>query len=460
VSKKHFGTDGIRGIANEKLSPEFAMALGSAAGRFIQKNGLAKSVVIGRDTRRSGPMLGAAFAAGLCAEGIDVSALGVAPTGAISYVVRTGPHSLAAVISASHNPAPDNGIKLFAHDGRKISDENEIAIEELMEQPSSSRRSGDGVGSLRADPAAMDSYLDMLKGIVPEGLGGLKVAFDGAHGSGYAHGPEVLRSLGADVYETGCHPDGFNINAEGGATKPSTIGNLATQTGADVGVAFDGDADRAVFCDEKGRLINGDRTMAVWATYWRDQDKIDPPKIVGTVMSNGGFARYLNAHGIELIRAAVGDKYVSQAMDESGARVGGEQSGHIIFADRGPTGDGLITMLEFLRVVKLAGVPASNHYDAFDNWPQVLLNLSLATREGWDKDPAVAAAMNEAESLLAGAGRINVRPSGTMPMLRLMVEAEDGGKRDQAAEVIFRALQSANGASIHSRVDLTHALGD
>ncbi|MBV6459686.1 MAG: Phosphoglucosamine mutase [Fimbriimonadaceae bacterium] len=460
MSKKHFGTDGVRGVANEKLSPEFALALGSAVGRFIIARGLERSVVIGRDTRRSGPMLGAAFAAGLCAEGVDVSTLGVAPTGAISYVVRNGPHSLAAVISASHNPAPDNGIKLFAHDGKKVADDDEMAIESLLDEPSATRTSGRGVGDLQPNVKALEAYENAILEIIPEGLRGMKVAFDGAHGAGYAIGSRVLRTLGAEVFETGCDPDGFNINAEGGATKPSTIGEFTVSSGADIGVAFDGDADRAVFCDERGRLINGDRTMAVWATYWRDQGRFHPATIVGTVMSNGGFASFLNAHGIELIRAAVGDKYVSQAMSESGAKVGGEQSGHIIFSERGPTGDGLVTMLEFLRVIQLAGKSASAQYDAFENWPQILLNLKLESREGWDRHPQVVAALNEAESILAGAGRINVRASGTMPMLRLMVEAADSDRRDQAAEKIFRALESAIGASVHSRVDLTHALGD
>lgn len=457
--KRFFGTDGVRGIANDKLTPEFALALGSAVGRFIQARGWAPSVVIGRDTRRSGPMLGAAFAAGLCAEGIDVTALGVVPTGGVSYVVRSGSHSIGAVISASHNPAPDNGIKLFAGDGRKIEDEAEVAIESFLDS-SANRKTGEGVGYLENDRSALGGYRDMLVSLVPEGLSGMKVALDAAHGSAYELGVEVLRALGATVFSTGCDPNGMNINAEGGATKPGNIAEFTQNSQAEVGVAFDGDADRAVFCDEKGRLINGDRTMAIWAAFWKEQGKLSPAKVVGTVMSNGGFAQHLADQGIELIRAAVGDKYVSEAMTAHGAKIGGEQSGHLIFMDLGPTGDGLITMLEFLRVLRLMGQPASALYEAFENWPQVLLNLELPERDGWSANPTVGSVLKEAEAVLANDGRLNVRPSGTMPMVRVMVEAREEAKRDRVAEMIFRAMETEAGARLHSRVDLTHALGD
>ena len=405
-------------------------------------------------------MLEAALAAGFCSVGVDVVSLGVAPTPTVSFVARTQGYALGGIISASHNPAPDNGIKFVGSDGRKLSDEAEIAIEGLLDSKPKFRPVGAEVGSFDLSRSDVESYLLYLAGLVPERLEGMVVAMDAANGAAYELAPEILARLGAEVHLIGFEPDGMNINEGGGATKPETIQAYTVQTGAQVGVAFDGDADRAVFSDEQGRLINGDRTIGIWSAHWRKDGKLDPPVVVGTVMSNGGFEDYLNRNGIKLERAPVGDKYVAQRISETGAHIGGEQSGHIIFPDRGPTGDGLITMLELLRVLKRENRPASSFYGDYESWPQLLVNVTVAKRDGWDQGPSVSDALEDAKRVLDGHGRAVVRPSGTQLMIRVMVEADDYGLRDRAAERIIHAMESEIGGKVYGRVDLTHALGD
>lgn len=457
MSKKLFGTDGIRGIANIKLTPELALSLGAAAGAWIVKEGLPLKAVVGRDTRKSGTMLGAALAAGLNSAGIDVTTLAVAPTGAISWVARNQGFSLAVVISASHNPAPDNGIKLISSTGSKVADSDEAWIESQMGQLFE-RPTGSSVGQIIADRSGLDAYMNWLETLVPERLEGLTIAVDAANGAACELGPEIFRRLGARVISTGTAPDGMNINEQGGATKPETVQKLTEDSHADLGIAFDGDADRAVFSDHLGRLVNGDRTMAIWSSHWRDQ--LEPRVVVGTVMSNMGFEAYLTEQGIELVRAAVGDKYVSQELRKLSGKVGGEQSGHIIFPAHGPTGDGLVTALELARVIKREGRPLANFYEDFANWPQLLVNVEVGTKEGWETHPELQGAIKTAEGNLVGQGRINVRPSGTQPIIRVMVEADDPDLRDREAERVVGAMLAAQGGRIYSRVDLTHALGD
>lgn len=402
-------------------------------------------------------MLGAALAAGFCASGVDVVTLGIVPTGLVSFAARTGDFGLGAVISASHNPAPDNGVKLIGHDGRKLPDEVEATIEGLMDADAP-RPEGGAVGWLEASRAVIDSYLAYLEAIVPERLDGMRIAVDGAHGAAYELGPEILRRLGAELIVAGHLPDGMNINAEGGATKPRTVQDATREGGAHVGIAFDGDADRAVFADSQGRLINGDRTMAIWANHWRQE--LEPATLVGTVMSNGGFEAYLRREGVALERAAVGDKHVAARMADTGARLGGEQSGHLIFAERGPTGDGLITALELLRVLRREGRSAAEAFGDYDAWPQLLVNVTVADRATWNAGPKVATALTEGDARLAGRGRLVVRASGTQPMIRVMVEADDESLRDDVAESIVSAMEAEAGGKVYGRVDLTHALGD
>ncbi|MBS1705595.1 MAG: phosphoglucosamine mutase [Armatimonadetes bacterium] len=452
-----FGTDGIRGIANSQLTPELCFQIGQAAGRLIAMSEEPNRVVIGRDTRRSGPMLGAALAAGFCSAGVDAVTLGIVPTGLVSFAARTNHYGLGAVISASHNPAPDNGVKLIAHDGKKVSEDFEQRVQAFTGEELSERPTGGQVGALIQVNEDVDRYMNMLESIVPEGLEGLKVVIDCAHGAAYTHAPEILARLGAEVISAGCNPDGMNINEEGGATKPAVVQAMTVEYGADLGIALDGDADRAVFSDSKGRLINGDRTMALWCEFHKSH--LTPPIVVGTVMSNGGFEHHMREIGIELQRVNVGDKYVSQRLHETGGKVGGEQSGHIIFPERGPTGDGLITMLEVLRVLKLSGRTSGEYFELFENWPQLLVNVNL-DKATFASSETIRNAICEVEAQLGNRGRVNVRASGTQPIVRVMVEADDAEIRDEATHKIVSVMESAHGASVYSRVDLTHALGD
>ncbi len=462
MARVHFGTDGVRGVANSKLTPEFAQALGAAVGVWIRENQKHPEVIIGRDTRRSGPMLGAALASGLCSAGVNVTAIGVAPTPTVAYLARTGHFEFGGIISASHNPAPDNGIKFVGSDGNKSSDALEETWEgiltEVQEQLAKVRGVGGDVGYLSTPANALEPYLNFLCSLVPEGLRGLKVAVDAANGAAYQIGPEVLRRLGAEVVAIGIEPDGMNINEFGGATKPQTIQDYTVSSGAHVGVAFDGDADRCVFSDEKGRLINGDRTIGIWAAHQQKIGKLSPAVAVGTVMSNGGFESYLTSLGIKLERTPVGDKYVSQRIRETNARIGGEQSGHIIFPEHQPTGDGLVTMLEVLKALKEEGRPSSAFYDDYEPWPQLMVNVGVERKDGWQDLIAEESAI--AESKIAGHGRIVTRPSGTQPMIRVMVEADDWALRDEVTEILVGALERKLGGHIHGRVDLTYALGD
>ncbi len=457
MSRKYFGTDGIRGIANQKLTPELAMKLGQAAGRWLLQSDQPRRAVLGRDTRRSGTMLTSALSAGLNSVGIDCVDLGIAPTPAIAFVARTGEYGVGVILSASHNPAPDNGIKFVGHDGRKLSDDVELGIESLMESDDI-RPTGAGVGTLVEDRSPLAAYLDLLTSAVPEGLEGMSLMLDCAHGAGYELGPEALRRLGANVTLIGNQPDGMNINSEGGATKPETVQEHTKSGTAELGIAFDGDADRAVFSDELGRLINGDRTIGIWAAHYKRLGQLNPSVVVGTVMSNGGFEAYMNRIGITLDRAPVGDKYVAQRISETGARIGGEQSGHIIFPERGPTGDGLMTMMELLRVMKREGRPASSFYDEYEPWPQLMVNVHMSSTHDWQSKIASEMAAGEAE--IAGHGRVVVRPSGTQPVIRVMVEADNYSLRDRVADMLVYALEEKMGGKVHGRVDLTYALGD
>lgn len=460
MKKKYFGTDGIRAVANEGLTPEFTFKLGKAAGSFLLARRLPKRAVIGRDTRKSGPMLGAAFASGLASVGVETVTLGVVPTPTVSFVARTFDYGLGIVISASHNPAPDNGIKLLGHDGKKLSDDQEVEIEQLIDSELESRPTGANLGGIVSDRSEVEAYVSFLQSLVPNGLEGMRVAVDGAHGAAFELGPEVLIRLGAQVVVTGADPDGMNINAEGGATKPATVAALTIAEKLDVGVAFDGDADRAIFCDRSGRLINGDRTMAAWAAQRTCQGGLNPPVVVGTVMSNMGFENYLASNGITLERAPVGDKYVAARIAETNAKIGGEQSGHIIFPQHGPTGDGLVTMLEFLRVLHDADTDSAVAVDAYEAWPQLLINVSLNSKDGLDENSRLAESVFEQAAFLGERGRINLRPSGTQPMVRLMVEADDYSDRDAAADAVLAVLIEEFGGSVYSKVDLTNALGD
>jgi len=457
MSRKYFGTDGVRGVANVKLSPEIAYRIGHSAGRYLIERGLPPKVYVGRDTRRSGPMLGAALAAGFCTVGVDVVAVGVVPTPAVSFGAKKGGFGLGVMISASHNPAPDNGIKLISRTGKKLSDEDESHIEALMDQEPLDRPTGAEIGFLNsASRPWVGEYVDFLVGLVPERLDGMKVAVDAAHGAAYELAPIVLERLGATVTLVGAEPDGDNINQGVGATHPATIKRLTLDSGSDVGVSFDGDADRAIFSDELGHLINGDRVIAGWASHWRR----DPKVVVGTVMSNTGFVRFMEDQGFQVALTKVGDKYVSDEIERTGAHIGGEQSGHTIFPEHGPTGDGLATAMEMLRVVARMGGKGSAISKLYDAWPQLLVNVEVTSTSGWDQGPRVKAALAHAEEALSGHGRLSARASGTQPLVRIMVEADSYPLRDTIAEEVVGAMLDEVGGRVYSKVDLTDDLGD
>lgn len=460
MSRKFFGTDGIRGVANQTLTPEFAFNLGHAVGTWLKEEHSHPEVAIGRDTRRSGPMLECALTAGLNSVGVSVRQLGVVPTPTVSFVTAKNGFSLGVVISASHNPAPDNGIKFFGHDGRKLSEASEEKIESFLTHQAELRPTGREVGAVTNGEALVDDYVNHLTGIIPNGLSGMKIALDCAHGAATHLGPKVLSQLGADLTLSGTFPDGMNINAEGGATKPHHLAKLTVESGAEVGIAFDGDADRCIFADTAGAVINGDQMMAAWATYLLEKGLLNPSIIIGTVMTNGGLEAFLHGKGIHLLRANVGDKYVTDAVFENKAHIGGEQSGHIVIPKNAPTGDGLATALEFLAVMVQSGWTSEEISALYEPWPQVLLNWKVAEPKAWNSNPAVVDAVKSAEQRLSGIGRINLRPSGTQPMLRLMVEAQDELLMKSVLESVSLALQQNLAGELLSTVDLTHGLGD
>lgn len=453
-----FGTDGVRGVANVDLTAEFALRLGVSAGIWLKKNG-GNRVVIGRDPRLSGSMLGSAIASGFCSVGIDVVSIGISPTPGVSFVVRNNEFDLGIVISASHNPARDNGIKFFSNDGKKLEEEHEKEIEGILGSLSHYRFSESEVGVIEKNDELLKEYANWVKSFCSD-LSGLKIAVDCANGAVSFLAPEVLRFSGAEVFATHCTPDGLNINLKCGATHPETIKQFVLKNKADIGVSFDGDGDRVVFCDENGKLINGDRVMAIYAVKEMQARRLHPPIVIGTVMSNGGFENALRDYDIELKRAKVGDKYVYEMMQATGSKIGGEQSGHIIFSDYAPTGDGLLTCALLLRILKQSNTKASELEPVFENYPQVLYNLKIQDGVSWESDSEIHEAIKTVENNFNGAGRVNIRKSGTQPMLRLMVEAESEQKCDWACELLLKTVLERCNGQIYSKVELHKSLGE
>lgn len=449
MAKQLFGTDGIRGVANVALTPELALTIGRAAGAFVEGG----EILLGWDPRLSSEMLKSAFAAGACSSGATVLEAGVIPTGTLALYVREERCRLGAMISASHNPAEDNGIKLIGPDGRKLSDETEEHIESLL--ATADRAGSDAIGRVLPLSGLLARHVEFLQSRIPTRLNGVRLAIDCANGAASEWAEPIFRAFGAEVTTVGCSPNGLNINAEGGATKPGTIQALMRDSHADAGLAFDGDADRVVFADENGCLINGDAAMALWALHRKHAGTLNPAVIVGTVMSNMGMERFLESEGIRLERSAVGDRYVVERMDATGAMIGGEQSGHIVFSELAPTGDGILTALAVLATLQETGTKLSSAASLFQPWPQVLVNVRVVDKDAWNT-PQVQAAIGQAEVDLGSDGRLNVRSSGTQPLVRIMCEHRDRSVRDSVADSVFRAT----GGEIYSRVELTDALGD
>jgi len=446
MSRKYFGTDGIRDRANSgNMTAETALRVGMAAGSLFTRGNHRNRVVIGKDTRLSGYMIEPALVAGFTTVGMDVFQFGPVPTPAVAMLTRSLRADLGVMISASHNPYYDNGIKLFGPDGFKLSDEMEIKIERLMDSD---------LGVVRADAKelgratriedAQARYIEFAKRTLPRHLrlDGLRVVVDCANGAAYKVAPEALWELGAEVIPVGVTPDGFNINQDCGSTSPKTLCDHVKNLRADIGIALDGDADRVLICDEKGRLIDGDQLMALIAVTWAKADRLSTNGIVATVMSNLGLEQFLQSKDLTLVRTAVGDRYVVEHMRAHGYNVGGEQSGHIVLSDFSTTGDGLVAALQVLAVVAAEGKPVSEICNLFEPLPQILKNVRFKNGRPLE-DEHVKQAVLDGEAQLGQKGRVLLRKSGTEPLIRIMAEGNDEVLVQQVVNDIASAVQSA-----------------
>lgn len=446
MASKLFGTDGVRGTANTyPMTADMALKIGAAAGRFFRNDGSGgRRVVIGKDTRLSGYMFENALTAGLTSTGMNVLLLGPVPTPAVGLLTTSMRADVGIMISASHNPHHDNGIKFFGPDGFKLSDEAEAEIERLVSTTIEPAQAGNIGRAKRVDDGRF-RYAERVKMTFPAGkrLDGLKVVIDCANGAGYKVAPEVLWELGAEVIPVGVSPNGYNINENCGSTNTRAAAETIIAHGADVGICLDGDADRVMILDEKGEVADGDQIMGLLAARWAERDKLRDGTLVATVMSNLGLERFLEAKGLRLERTSVGDRYVVEAMRRGGWNLGGEQSGHIVMLDYATTGDGLLSGLQFLAEMIETGKRASELTKSFERVPQLLRNVRYAA----GKDPLAAAlvksAIAEAEALLSGKGRLLIRKSGTEPLVRVMAECEDEALLEQVVGAIVAEVETA-----------------
>jgi phosphoglucosamine mutase len=448
MAGKYFGTDGIRGRANGKITAELAMKVGQASGLAFQRGDHRHRVVIGKDTRLSGYMIEYALVAGFTSVGIDVLLLGPVPTPAVAMLTRSMRCDLGVMISASHNPFEDNGIKLFGPDGYKLSDEIEAEIETLMDGEIAPRLSKSrDLGRAKRIESVHARYIEFAKRTLPRNLSleGLRIVVDCANGAAYKVAPEALWELGAEVFSIGVEPDGFNINRDVGSTAPEALAAKVREMRADIGIALDGDADRVLIIDEKGHIVDGDQLMAVVAQSWQADGRLTQPGIVATVMSNLGLERHLASIGLALERTAVGDRYVLERMIEKGYNVGGEQSGHIILSDYATTGDGLVAALQVLAVVKRQEKPVSEICHRFEPLPQILKNVRYKGGRPLDTEAVIKAIAN-ARSRLGATGRLVIRPSGTEPVIRVMAEADDRQLVESLVDDVCDAVASAAAA--------------
>lgn len=427
---KLFGTDGIRGKVNaDPMTPEKVLKVGMAAARVLKKKYGRNMILIGKDTRLSGYMIESALTSGICSMGMNVILVGPIPTPGVSYLTRALRLDAGIVISASHNPFYDNGIKFFSHDGFKLPDQIEAEIEELVagDDIYHRRSHNEHIGKATRLDDATGRYIEYIKSTIPRGvdLEGLKIVVDCANGAAYKVTPWVLRELGADIVTLNDRPDGININDNCGSLYMDRLSEEVVKNGADMGIAHDGDADRTLLCDEKGKIVDGDGMMGILATGMKKEGSLRNDTVVTTVMSNLGFEHYLQRHGIKIVRTAVGDRYVVERMKEDDCNFGGEQSGHIVFFDYNTTGDGPITALQILHLLKKRKKSLSELCGDITLYPQVLKNIEVKKKKNIDSIPALKAAIERASIELAGRGRVLVRPSGTEPKVRVMVEGDD-----------------------------------
>ncbi|WP_313522057.1 phosphoglucosamine mutase [Shinella sp.] len=450
MKRRYFGTDGIRGKANTfPMTPDLAMRVGIAVGTIFRRGAHRHRVVIGKDTRLSGYMLENAMVAGFTAAGIDAFVLGPIPTPAVAMLTRSLRADIGVMISASHNPFYDNGIKLFGPDGYKLSDEIEMEIEELLEKDLMAQLANSAeIGRAKRIDGVHDRYIEHAKRTLPRDvtLQGLRVAIDCANGAAYRVAPAALWELGADVVTIGNEPDGLNINLECGSTHPETLQRKVHEVRADIGIALDGDADRVQIIDETGKIIDGDQLMAVIAESWAADGLLRGNGLVATVMSNLGLERFLTDKGLGLERTKVGDRYVVEHMRNHDYNVGGEQSGHIVLSDFGTTGDGLVAALQVLACVKRSGKTVSEVCNRFEPVPQVLKNVRIKAGKPLE-DAAVRQAIADAESELAKNGRLLIRPSGTEPLIRVMAEGDDRGQVERIVDELVNVIGSVRSAA-------------
>lgn len=441
-----FGTDGVRGQANSELTPELAFKLGRVAAYILNPQDKKKVIVIGKDTRISGDMLESALIAGICSAGVNVYKLGVMPTPGIAFLTRKLEAMAGVVISASHNPASDNGIKFFNHLGFKLPNAVEEEIERIIlngmeEIP---YPIGDGVGKVEYIHDGINLYKEFLKNAIDIDLNGLKVVVDCANGAASQITPPLLRELGAEVISLFDQPDGLNINANCGSTHMAALEKAVLEHGAHLGIAHDGDSDRLLAVDETGKLVDGDQILVICGLELQKQGKLGENKIVVTVMSNLGLKQACEKSGIEVEETKVGDRYVLEKMEETGAILGGEQSGHIIFLNHNTTGDGILTALKLLEVVKKSGKSLSQLANQMERLPQVLINVGVKEKNSWQSNSTIQNIIKQAEEELGKRGRILVRASGTEPLIRVMAEGNDHDQLEQItreiAEVIRREL--------------------
>lgn len=442
---KYFGTDGVRGVANSELTPELAYKIGRCGGYVLTRQAAGKpKVVIGLDTRISGPMLEAALIAGLLSIGASVIRLGVVSTPAVAYITRELGADAGVMISASHNPVEDNGIKFFAGDGFKLSDETELEIEQLIdaEQDLLPRPEGADIGAVYSDEGAKKRYLDYLKTTIKGNFTGLKIVLDCANGSAYELAPAVFRELGAEIITVGAEPDGLNINAGVGSTHPEYLREQVLKHGADLGLSFDGDADRLIAIDELGEEVDGDYILCIIGDAMKRAGKLKHDTVVTTVMANIGFFKGAQRLGLKTAQTAVGDRYVMEEMRRGGFNLGGEQSGHMIFLDYITTGDGILSALQLVDVIAASNKKLSELKGLMRKYPQKLVNVRVADKSRYQGNAAIEQAVKQVELELGDNGRVLVRPSGTESLIRVMAEGPDKEQVEAYVDQIAAVVKS------------------
>jgi len=445
---KLFGTDGIRGIANMDLTPELAFKVGRA-GAYVLSKGKKGKIVVGKDTRLSGDMLEAALTAGILSTGLDVISLGVVPTPAVAYLTKKYNALAGVVISASHNPVEYNGIKFFNEEGFKLNDEIEEEIESYIEKDHEIplRPIKGEIGRTIMESDGYKHYMSHLKSTINHDFKGLKIAVDCGNGAVFSIAPMLIRELNAEVVVINDNPNGVNINVECGSTNPSMIKSLVLETKADIGLSFDGDADRLIAVDEKGNIIDGDHILAICGTYLKEQGKLKNNTVVGTVMTNIGLDVYLKNNGMKVVKTKVGDRYVLEEMMNNGYILGGEQSGHIIFLEHSTTGDGMLTALQLINVMKETGKKASELNSIMTSYPQVLENARVRKelKDSYMENEEIKSEIERIENMFKGEGRVVIRPSGTEPLIRVMIEGKDKEKIEAVARDLARFIEERLG---------------